>query len=438
MKKILIILQREYLSRVRKRAFIITTLLAPLGFFAFLVFSILITGYSSSNKHVAIVDDSGLFADAAFADAPDGSVIFQKEKNLSDAETDIKKTKDQKFDAIIQIPANYDLDNPKKININCLSDKSMGMIARSFINKTFSDKVRQLRAKKLHIDQGQLDDLGQEIDLTYKGLSEDRKKSANAAIGVAFGYIIGMAIYILLLIYGTMIMRGVAEEKSNRIMEVLVSSVKPVQLMLGKIVGIAAVGLTQFILWILLMGLGIFIIPFLGITPDHVQSMSRGSMQGGDFDPDKIQQYINSLQDFHFGPLIFIFIIFFLGGFLLYGSLFAAIGAAGGDETDSQSLTFPVMLPIMISFVMLMNVLGQPEGSLALWASLIPFSSPIIMPALMPFNPPIWQILLSLLLLYGGFALCAVLAARIYRTGILMYGKKTTFREIGRWIFAGN
>lgn len=438
MKKILIIMQREYITRVRKKAFIITTLLAPLGFFALLISPILISGYSSSVKHIAVIDDSGIFANVAFPDAPDGSLIFRREKDFTGLEADLKKAKNQKFDAIIQIPVNYDLDNPKKININCLSDKSMGLSARSYINKVFSDKIREQRANKLNINQDQLENLSQEIDLTYKGLSEDSKKSANAQIGVAFGYIIGMAIYILLLVYGTMIMKGVTEEKSNRIMEVLVSSVKPVQLMLGKIIGIAAVGLTQFILWILLMGLSILIVPLLGITPDHMQSLSHGSVQAGDFDPDKMQQMVAAIQEFHFGPLIFIFIVFFLGGFLLYGSLFAAIGAAGGDETDSQSLTFPVMLPIIISFIVLVSVLGQPEGNLALWASLIPLSSPIIMPALMPFNPPIWQILLSIVILYGGFALCAMLAAKIYRTGILMYGKKTTFREIGRWIFARN
>jgi len=439
MKKILIIIQREYITRVRKKAFIITTLLAPLGFFAFLIFSILIGGYSSSIKHVAIVDDSGLFEKMAFADAPDGSVIFQKEKDLVQLESAAGKSKNQKYDAIIQIPANYDLDNPKKININCLSDKSMGISSRTFINRTFSDKIRELRANKLNINQEQLDNLSQEIDLTYKGLSEDSKKSANATIAGAIGYVIGMAIYILLLVYGTMIMKGVMEEKSNRIMEVLVSSVKPVQLMLGKIIGIAAVGLTQFILWIVIMVISVvFVIPMLGLVPAHPQPMPQGAGPAGDFDPDRIQLFITALHEFHFGPLLIVFIIFFLGGFLLYGSLFAAIGAAGGDETDSQSLTFPVMLPIIISFVLLINVLQQPEGNLALWASLVPFCAPIIMPALMPFNPPIWQILLSMVLLYGGFILCAMLAARIYRTGILMYGKKTTFKEIGRWIFARN
>ena len=437
MKKIFIIIQREYITRVRKKAFIVTTLLAPLGFFAFIVFSIVMAGYSTSIKHVAIIDDSGLFANINFADAPDGSVVFHREKDIKATTVEVQKGTNNKLDAIIQIPTHYDLQNPKKVSINCLSDKSIGMIARSFINKSFSEKIRQLRADKLHINQDQLDDLSQEIDLSYKGLSEDKKKSANAEIGVVLGYIIGMAIYILLLVYGTMIMKGVMEEKSNRIMEMLVSSVKPVQLMIGKIVGIAAVGLTQFILWILLIFVSILAIPMLGITPEHLHAMPKGNMQA-DFDPDQVQHYISSIQDFHFAPMLVVFVLFFLGGFLLYGSLFAAIGAAGGDETDSQSLTFPVMLPIIVSFILLTNVLGQPEGNLAMWVSLIPFCSPIIMPALMPFGPPLWQILLSLVLLYSGFILCAMLAAKIYRTGILMYGKKTTFREIGRWIFAKN
>lgn len=438
MNKVLIIIWREYLSRVRKKAFIITTLLAPLGFFALITSSLLLTGYSSSNKHIAIVDDSGIFADAVFADAPDGSVVFHKEKNYKEAEAELKKAKNQKFDAVIEIPANYSLDYPKKVNINCLSEKSMGINARTFVNKTFSEKIRQLRALKLNIDRDQLDNLAQDIDLSYKGIADDTKKDTNALAGVFLAYAIGMAIYILLIVYGTMIMRGVMEEKSNRIMEVLVSSVKPVQLMLGKIIGIGAVGVTQFILWIVLMFISFtFILPLIGISTAHLQTMQQTPMHmnNGDFDPDKMQQYVTAFQDFNFGPVVLIFILFFLGGFLLYGSLFAAIGAAGGDETDSQSLTFPVMMPIVISFLILINVLGQPEGNLALWASLIPFSSPIIMPALMPFHPPLWQILLSVFMLYGGFILCAMLAAKIYRTGILMYGKKTTFKEIGRWIF---
>ena len=431
MSKIFIIIQREYITRVRKKSFIISTLLAPLGFFALILFSVLMSNYAGGTKHVLIRDDSGFFAGVAFPDASDGSVTFHYEKGATST-----PEKKQTYDAIIQIPANYDVDNPKKININCTSEKSLGMVASGYINKVFSDKVRQLRATKLNISQDQLDGLNMDIELTYQKLSEDKKKSANALVGMGFGYLIGIAIYTLLLVYGTMIMKGVTEEKTSRIMEVLVSSVKPVQLMLGKILGIAAVGLTQFILWIILMSTSVFvIIPMVGLSkPQHVQPMPGNSP----VDPEAIAQIINVVKDFHFAPMIAVLIIFFLGGFLLYGSLFAAIGAAGGDETDSQSLTFPVILPIIITIAMMTNVLGQPEGQLALWASLIPFSSPIIMPALMTSNPPLWQILLSMVFLFGGFILCVMLAAKIYRTGILMYGKKITFKEIAKWIVAKN
>ena len=439
MKKILIIIQREYITRIRKRAFIISTLLAPLGFFALIGFSVLMSGYSSSNKKLAIVDESGLFKDAVFPDAADGSVTFQIEKSISTVTADPKEGKKQKYDAIVEIPAGFDIDNPTKTNISCISEKGIGMISSTYINKTFSEKLRQVRAQHLHLDPDQLESLSKDIELTYHKLSDEGSKNTNASVGVLFGYFVGMAIYILLMVYGTMIMRGVMEEKTSRIMEVLVSSVKPVQLMIGKIIGIGAVGLTQFILWILLIvGGTIFVMPMLGLSSSQMKGMHTAGIHSQEIDPDSVQSFVNVAKDFHFGPIIVVLILFFLGGFLLYGSLFAAVGAAGGDENDSQSLVFPIMLPIIITVAMMMNVLSQPEGKLAFWTSLIPFCSPIIMPALMPSNPPLWQIGLSLVMLFGGFVLCAMLAAKIYRTGVLMYGKKTTFKEIGRWIFAKN
>lgn len=428
MSKILIIIQREYITRVRKRTFIISTLLAPLGFFALILFSVLMSNYSGGTRQVAISDDSGLFSSVVFPDAPDGSVEFHY---LKKGEAPAKK-----YDAIIRIPSFYDIDNPRKVSIGCTSDKSLGMMATSYINKVFSDKVRQVRATKMNITQEQLDNLNADIELSYQKLSEDKKKGASAIVGMGFGYLIGIAIYTLLLVYGTMIMKGVVEEKSSRIMEVLVSSVKPIQLMLGKILGIAAVGLTQFILWIILMSVSVlFLLPALGLShPSAPQHMPAGD----NMDPQTLEQVLNILKDFHYGPMVVVLLLFFLGGFLLYGSLFAAIGAAGGDETDSQSLTFPVILPIIITIAMMTNILGQPDGKLAFWASLVPFCSPIIMPSLMPTNPPLWQIITSLVLLFTGFLLCVSLAARIYRTGILMYGKKTSFKEIGRWLFMKN
>ncbi len=428
MGKILIIIQREYITRVRKRTFIISTLLAPLGFFALILFSIVMSNYSGGARQVAICDDSGLFGDVVFADAPDGSVQIHYLKK--------GEVPDKKYDAIIRIPAHYDMDNPRKVAINCTSDKSLGMMATTYINKTFSEKVREVRATKMNITQEQLDNLNTDIELSFQKLSEDKKKGASAMVGMGFGYIIGIAIYTLLLVYGTMIMKGVVEEKSSRIMEVLVSSVKPMQLMLGKILGIAAVGLTQFVLWIVLMSMSVLVLlPALGLSrPATPHQMPVAET----LDPQTMDQVLTIAKDFHYGPMIAVLLLFFLGGFLLYGSLFAAIGAAGGDETDSQSLTLPVILPIIITIAMMYNILSQPDGKLAFWASLVPFCSPIIMPALMPTNPPLWQIGISLLLLFGGFFVCAGIAARIYRVGILMYGKKTSFREIGRWLFMRN
>jgi ABC-2 type transport system permease protein len=440
MKKILIIIQREYITRVRKRAFVIATLLTPIGFFGFIAFSVLMAGYSDSHKKVAIIDESGIFRDVTFPDAEDGSVSFSVEKNMSAITADPKEKSKQKYDAIIEIPANYDIEHPNKTSISCISEKNIGMTATGFINKTFSEKLRQIKAKSFNLDQEKLDDLNKEVRLTYHKLSEEDSKSTNAEIGVIFGNVIGFGMYILLIVYGTMIMRGVMEEKSNRIMEVLVSSAKPMQLMLGKIIGISAVGLTQFILWIILITTGtIFGLPLLGITASHHAPPMHSRLTGAEVDPDAAQHIANVIaNNFHFGPIVIVLFIFFLGGFLLYGSLFAAIGAAGGDDNDSQSLVFPVMIPIIITVAMMNSVLNQPEGPLAFWMTVIPFSSPIIMPALMPTNPPLWQILLSIVCLFGGFILCASIAAKIYRTGILMYGKKTTFREIGRWIFARN
>ena len=439
MKKVFIIIKREYITRIRKRAFIITTFLTPIGFFGLIAFTVLMAGYSSSNKKVAIIDDSGIFKDVTFPDAPDGSVSFQMEKNLTAVTADPKEKSKQKYDAIIEIPADYDLEHPSKTNISCVSEKGIGMSTTSFINKTFSDKLRQIKAKRLNLDQDKLEDLNKEIQLTYHKLSEEDAKTSSAEVGVIFGNVIGFAMYILLIVYGTMIMRGVMEEKTSRIMEVLVSSAKPIQLMLGKIIGISAVGLTQFVLWILLISMGMFFgLPLLGISASHQPPAMHSRMTGAEVDPDMAQHFATALSTIHFGPIVFVLFVFFLGGFLLYGSLFAAIGAAGGDDNDSQSLVFPIMLPIIITVAMMNNVLSQPEGKLAFWASIIPFSSPIIMPALMPSNPPLWQVILSIVCLFGGFVICAGIAAKIYRTGILMYGKKTTFKEIAKWVFAKN
>jgi ABC-2 type transport system permease protein len=274
------------------------------------------------------------------------------------------------------------------------------------------------------------------VKLQYVSLKNAEEKSGyGLAAGIA-GLVMGFAIYISLFFYGTMIMKGVQEEKTNRIVEVLTSSVKPFQLLMGKILGVGAVGLTQFVLWILLtFFVNLFVLPVLGITMSS--SAPSPAMQGGaEIDPESMQSMIYSLRELPFTQIIILFPLYFLGGFLLYGSLFAAVGAAMGEDSDQQSLMIPITLPIIISIFIAMNVVNNPDSNLGFWGSLIPFSSPIVMSALLPFHQPVWKVVLSLVLLIAGFVFTTFIAARIYRTGILMYGKKVKFTEILRWIFS--
>lgn len=274
------------------------------------------------------------------------------------------------------------------------------------------------------------------VKLQYVSLKNAEEKSGyGLAAGIA-GLVMGFAIYISLFFYGTMIMKGVQEEKTNRIVEVLTSSVKPFQLLMGKILGVGAVGLTQFVLWILLtFFVNLFVLPVLGITMSG--SAPSPAMQGGaEIDPESMQSMIYSLRELPFTQIIILFPLYFLGGFLLYGSLFAAVGAAMGEDSDQQSLMIPITLPIIISIFIAMNVVNNPDSNLGFWGSLVPFSSPIVMSALLPFHQPVWKVVLSLVLLIAGFVFTTFIAARIYRTGILMYGKKVKFTEILRWIFS--
>jgi ABC-2 type transport system permease protein len=233
-----------------------------------------------------------------------------------------------------------------------------------------------------------------------------------------------------------MIMRGVMEEKTNRIVELLTSSVKPFQLLMGKIIGVGAVGLTQFILWMILIAIVYMAgIPVLAVVMGgNVPQM--GQIKGNEVDPDTLLSFIKNIHQLPLTEMAILFPFYFLGGFLLYGALFAAVGAAVGEDGDQQSLIFPIMIPIIISIIIGGNVINNPDSRLGFWGSLIPFTSPVVMSTLLPFKPVWWQLALSIALLIGGFIFTTYIAGRIYRVGILMYGKKIRMKDLGRWIFA--
>lgn len=441
MNKIWIIIQREYITRVKRKSFIITTLLAPLGFFALMVGSVLISTYQQGSSHVAIVDESGLFKDIAFADAEDKSVYFHKTDSRYEQLADTMRSGNNangKYAAIIFIPRDFNINRPNNPVISYRYTERPGMMKKQFINQRMTEAVNKLRMKMLNISEEVQEQMQAQTELEFTSLdNEKEKKGYTEAAGIA-GMLMGFAIYISLFFYGTMIMKGVQEEKTNRIVEVLTSSVKPFQLLMGKILGVGAVGLTQFILW-MVFSVVVYFIGGLLLGPHLVANAGNiGTTANPNVDPDVVAGAIQGVRDLPLQQIFILFPLYFLGGFLLYGSLFAAIGAAMGEDSDQQSLMIPVTVPIIISILIAVNVINNPDSSLGFWGSIIPFTSPVVMSALLPFKPAWWQIALSLLLLVGGFILTTYVAAKIYRTGILMYGKKITMKELFRWILARN
>lgn len=443
MKKIWIIIQREYITRVRKPAFLITTLLAPLGFLLLMVFSMLITTMNSGDTRVAVIDESGIFntyfKDHNLADAEDGSVHFFVLNDAYQAvenEITSKEADEPKYSGIIRIPKDFSVSSPSNPPIVYMHVERPGINKQQFINDRFTQVVNKIRMLQLNISEEVQEQMNSQVELQYNSLSNKKEKSGYVLAAGLAGMVMGFAIYISLFFYGTMIMKGVQEEKSNRIVEVLTSSVKPFQLLMGKILGVGAVGLTQFVLWILLtFFINVFVLPLIGISMAD-QQPATVQMQGADVDTDTLQGMIQSLRDLPFTQIAILFPLYFLGGFLLYGSLFAAVGAAMGEDGDQQSMMIPVTLPIVASIFISINVINNPDSSLGFWASLVPFTSPIVMSALLPFHQPLWQIIVSLLLLVAGFVFTTFIAARIYRTGILMYGKKIKMTEVLKWIFS--
>lgn len=439
MKKILIIIQREYLSRVLTKSFLLTTLLAPIGFILLVGATVWVNTLGSSEKRIAVIDESGVFKDMRFPDASDKSVyFFYPNESFDSLYSNIQTNgKEAKFDALLRIPAGFEIMNPNRIGVQLFTADRPGLFMKQYLTEMLGDVVRKKKLETLDVDKAAIENLNEKITINYTS-DLGNEKVGFTEIASVIGYLIGFVVYIALLVFGTMIMKGVKEEKTNRIVEVLVSSVKPFQLMLGKIVGIGMVGLTQFLLWaILIMLSNFFIVAVLGITMDGGMMTPPSASAANNIDADEIRILIGHISEIRFLPIFGAFLFFFIGGFLLYGALFAAIGAAVNDDGDMQSLTLPVTIPIIISIILLTKVIGEPDGSMAFWASLVPFSSPIIMPSLMPFEPPLWQILLSAALLILGFLGTTWLAARIYRTGILMYGKKVTFKELLKWGFKG-
>ncbi len=422
MYKTFIIIQREYLTRVRKKTFIISTLLFPLLYVG-LIFGM---GYLAESSQqvlkIALLDESGYFQQAEL-DKENAMDPSSQISLIGEKATDVLKDPEAAgFDGFIRMPKlNWQVGND---SIFLESKKSYGSSTTSAVQAKLNRIWSRIKNDSLSIDESKQAILQMsQLSIKPKNLED---ASANANLAEVIGYIAGLLIYMILLIYGSQVMMGVMEEKTNRIAEVLVSSVRPFQMMMGKIVGIGAVALTQFLLWI-----G-FVFLVYNITKASGNSLSAASAMVG-----TMQEVITGINM----PLIlFCFGFYFLGGFFFYSSLYAAIGSAVNEDLrEAQSLSFPVTMLVIISIALMTTAIANPTGPIAIWASLIPFSSPIVMMARIPYGVPgtvpWWQLGLSMLLLVLGFLATVWFAAKIYRTGILMYGKKPSWGEMLKWVF---
>jgi ABC-2 type transport system permease protein len=446
MGKISLIIKREYITRVRKPAFIIMTILGPLLFGLITVAPVLLAQVSDEEKVIAVSDASMLYFSALKEKETEKiKFVYLPPTLLSQTLKDLDKSN---YYAILDIPITMQGDyNQIKKHTKIYSTKNVGLGVQSHIENVLTEEIRSRQLETSGIDKALVDKTLQRVNIKPIEIGEDGKqKQKSAELNTAVGLVFGFLIYIFIFLYGAMVMRGVIEEKTSRIVEVIVSSVKPFQLMMGKIIGVGMVGLTQFVIWVILS---------IGITAG-VQSMvitdkyeakqvaenmasQSGRVDQGDIDDmDNKAEATGAMEQIlglPFGKLIFCFLFYFLAGYLLYASFFAAIGGAVDSETDSQQFMLPVTIPIIFAIVMMQFVLNNPDGPVAFWLSMIPLTSPIIMMVRVPFDPPMWQIAVSMVTLVLTFILSTWLAGRVYRTGILMYGKKASWRELGKWLF---
>lgn len=434
MNKLGLIINKEYTTRVKNKKFILTTLLTPLGFLLFFVVVVFIFSHESDKSYrVAVLDQSG-----TEIPLPESNKRFQFSK--ADAPLDSLKARCRRdeLDAVWLLPRFAGVD-VKQYSTYYYSDKTLDIEMESRLSKYLSSSIRQHKMKVLQLDQIALEKLDTEILIDPEPVYEDVKDKSSYAskIATVLGGIMGYVIFFIIFLYGAAVMRAVTEEKINRIVEVIISSATSTELMLGKIIGVGLVGLTQIVIWLVLIPLVyLLVLSVAGFDQAQMEAMSTNMNSAPVEHIEDIELIVRELANLNWIKIFFIFLLFFIGGYVVYAALFAAIGAAVGDDiNDSQSLTMFVSIPIILAIYIMFQCIKEPDSSLSMFSSMFPLFSPVVMPALLAFDPPWWQIALSLVILFVFGYFTVVVAGRIFRTGILMYGKKASLREIGKWIF---
>ena len=436
MSNVSIIIQREFNERVRKKSFIITTILMPVLMIVLMIAPALIMEYSrGEQKTIAVIDDSGLVAPQ-----------LQSNEELRFEPTDLsteeaRRSLTDRF-GVLYIGSDI-LENPSDVKLYANASSSLSI--ESNITGQIEDILEAEKLKAYHIDNLQqiLDEVKTTVTLqTFRNdkSQEAESQAQSSTVATAAGYILGFVLYMFLLIYGSMVMQSVIEEKNNRVLEVVVSSVRPFDLMLGKILGVALVAVVQVLIWgVLIFAVGAIVLPQLmpAEMMAGVQAMQQGMPDAaamGDMDPEMLQA-VAAMTDLGYVLKIFgCLLLFVFGGYLLYSAMFAAVGSAVDNVQDASQLQMPVTLPIILALLMMLAVIKDPNSSLAFWFSIIPFTSPVVMMARIPYDIPLWEIVLSLVVLYASFVAMVWFAGKIYRVGIFMYGKKPTFKELLKWV----
>ena len=433
MNKIILIIQREYLSRVKKKSFLLTTFLVPLFFIGIYVGAFYLTkkSFEDNNALVYVLDDTN-----------EVGKLLKNNKNISfthsteELDQALKTIKDAEDNtSLLLIPK--DFYESKKIEF--LSSGKPNINTQSEIETQLEAVMLNYQYEKLNIDLDKIKNIDSKVRIAAKEITDSGEaKDSDTRIAMGIAMALSVLIYLSLFLYGAQVMRGIIEEKSNRIVEVIISSVKPFQLMMGKIIGIGLVGITQFLLWIILSFGLISIATSTLISKEEFanQVAEQNSVQNSENQSDvsMMASLGTAMDSVNFPELLTCFFLFFLGGYVLYSALFAAVGSAVDNETEANQFTMPITAPLLLAYVLSFGVLvNDPHGSIATWLSFIPLTSPIAMLVRVPFGVPVWQIALSFGLLVAGFVFTTWVAARIYRVGILMYGKKASLKELIKW-----
>ena len=417
MKNIILIAKREFFTQVKKKSFIILTLLTPLLIIVFGGVVSLMFQANETQMQISVIDKSGLFKDKLKSDQ-NIRYIFSSEETEKSLIKALETTEEMNAVMIIPKKEIHELEN----SIEILTNKNLSNEARRNIAGNISEIIKAEEINALGISTAQIEDLNKSVNLHVVNVLEKEKKQDSFLVGVKSGLSMFLmyCVFTFIMMYGIRVMRSVLEEKNNRVVEILISSVKPFELMMGKILGVTGVALVQFGVWVVMI--------FASVMT--LGSSNVGMVSG----VAEVQMVLSALSQINYGLILFVFVIYFLLGYLFYSAMYAAIGSAVDNETETQQFTLFAILPMMLGFYGSITIMNNPDGPMSFWLSMIPFTSPIAMLARIPFDVPVWELVLSIWILLVSTLVMVFIASKIYRVGILMYGNKVTLKELWKWL----